>query len=54
MGLFERYLSLWVGLCILVGVLFSNLLPHLFAVISRLNLPTLTWLSLLRILRAIS
>lgn len=30
MGLFERYLSLWVGLCIAAGVLFGNLIPGLF------------------------
>ncbi|MFL0802993.1 MAG: ACR3 family arsenite efflux transporter [Agarilytica sp.] len=30
MGLFERYLSLWVGLCIAAGVLLGNLSPDLF------------------------
>lgn len=30
MGLFERYLSLWVGLCIAAGVLLGNLIPGLF------------------------
>lgn len=30
MGLFERYLSVWVGLCILAGVLVGNLLPGVF------------------------
>ena len=30
MGLFERYLTLWVGLCILAGVLLGNLVPGLF------------------------
>lgn len=30
MGLFERYLSLWVGLCILAGLLLGNLAPGLF------------------------
>jgi len=37
MGLFERYLSLWVGLCIVVGVLLGNVLPEAFALISRLE-----------------
>ncbi len=37
MGLLERYLSLWVGLCIPVDVFLGNLLPHIFAVISRLE-----------------
>jgi len=30
MGLFERYLTLWVGLCIGTGVLLGNLMPELF------------------------
>ena len=30
MGLFERYLSVWVGLCILSGVALGNLMPSLF------------------------
>ncbi|MEP5765926.1 MAG: ACR3 family arsenite efflux transporter [Halieaceae bacterium] len=35
MGLFERYLSVWVGLCILAGVLFGNLAPSVFELIAR-------------------
>lgn len=30
MGLFERYLTLWVGLCIVGGVGLGNLIPELF------------------------
>ena len=30
MGLFERYLTLWVGLCIVTGVLLGNFSPELF------------------------
>lgn len=30
MGLFERFLTLWVGLCIATGVLLGNLVPELF------------------------
>ena len=30
MGLFERYLSLWVGLCIAGGVILGSLIPGLF------------------------
>ncbi|MBC6904972.1 arsenical-resistance protein [Saccharophagus sp. K07] len=30
MGLFERYLTLWIGLCIGTGVLLGNLIPELF------------------------
>jgi arsenite transporter len=37
MGLFERYLSLWVGLCILAGVLLGNLEPGAFELIARLE-----------------
>jgi ACR3 family arsenite transporter len=37
MGLFERYLSVWVGLCIIAGVLFGNLLPGVFELIARLE-----------------
>ncbi|AEY00214.1 arsenical-resistance protein [Oceanimonas sp. GK1] len=38
MGMFERYLTLWVGLCILAGVALGNLAPGLFGVIARLEL----------------
>ena len=37
MGIFERFLSLWVALCILAGVLLGNLLPAAFAQIARLE-----------------
>lgn len=37
MGIFERYLSLWVGLCIIVGILFGNLMPDFFVIISGLE-----------------
>lgn len=30
MGLFERFLTLWVGICILAGVTLGNLLPSMF------------------------
>ena len=30
MGLFERYLSVWVGLCIIAGVSLGNVLPQVF------------------------
>ena len=35
MGIFERYLSLWVGLCIVAGVVLGNLSPSAFAQIAR-------------------
>lgn len=35
MGLFERYLSVWVGLCIVVGILLGNVLPGLFQEIAK-------------------
>jgi len=34
MGTFERYLSLWVGLCILVGILLGQAVPGAFAAIA--------------------
>ena len=44
MGLFERYLSLWVGLCIVVGVFLGSVLPGLFRAfasmeVAQVNLP---------------
>ena len=38
MGLFERYLSVWVGLCILAGVILGNLFPPLFQAIAALEI----------------
>lgn len=35
MGIFERYLTLWVGLCILAGVLLGNVAPGPFELIAR-------------------
>jgi arsenite transporter len=37
MGLFERYLSIWIGLCIIAGVLLGNLLPSAFQSIAGLE-----------------
>lgn len=37
MGLFERYLSLWVALCIVAGVILGNLFPPLFALIATIE-----------------
>lgn len=38
MGIFERYLTLWVALCILAGVVLGNLVPGLFGTIAGLEL----------------
>ncbi|WP_372749219.1 ACR3 family arsenite efflux transporter [Litorivivens sp.] len=38
MGLFERYLSVWVGLCILAGVLLGNIAPGLFQYFASLEI----------------
>ena len=38
MGVFERYLTLWVALSILAGVLLGNIIPGLFSVIAELEL----------------
>ncbi len=37
MGIFERYMTLWVALCILAGVVLGNLVPGLFAVVAELE-----------------
>ncbi len=37
MGFFERYLSLWVGLAIVTGVLLGNLMPQAFAAVAALE-----------------
>ncbi|MDZ4729558.1 MAG: ACR3 family arsenite efflux transporter [Xanthomonadales bacterium] len=37
MGLFERYLSLWVALCIAAGVMLGVLFPKLFEVVAALE-----------------
>jgi ACR3 family arsenite transporter len=37
MGVFERYLTVWVGLCMLAGVLLGNLVPGAFQAIARLE-----------------
>lgn len=37
MGFFERYLSVWVGLCIIAGVTIGSVFPTVFAVIASLE-----------------
>lgn len=37
MGFFERYLSVWVGLCIIAGVAVGSLFPHFFALVASLE-----------------
>ncbi len=57
MGFFERYLTLWVALCIVAGIALGHLLPGLFESIGRLeiaqvNLPVavLIWLMIIPML----
>lgn len=57
MSLFERYLSLWVALCIVVGITFGQLLPDVFQMIGRMevaqvNLPVglLIWVMIIPML----
>ncbi|MBK8507117.1 MAG: ACR3 family arsenite efflux transporter [Candidatus Competibacteraceae bacterium] len=57
LGLFERYLSLWVALCIVTGILLGHGLPDLFQTIgkleiARVNLPVavLIWLMIVPML----
>ena len=37
MGIFEKYLSIWVGICIVAGVIFGNLSPIIFEKITDLE-----------------
>ena len=37
MGIFERYLSVWVGLCIIAGVLLGNVFPAAFELVAALE-----------------
>src|SRR5204862_7888404 len=37
LGAFERYLTLWVALCIIAGVLLGQLMPAPFQALGRLN-----------------
>jgi ACR3 family arsenite transporter len=57
MGLFERYLTLWVALCIVVGILLGQAVPGVFHVIgtatlAEVNLPiaVLVWLMIVPML----
>lgn len=38
MGIFERYLSVWVALCILTGLILGNLAPELFHAIAAIEI----------------
>jgi ACR3 family arsenite transporter len=57
MTLFERYLTVWVGVCILVGIALGAAMPGVFALIAqaevaRVNLPValLVWLMIIPML----
>jgi ACR3 family arsenite transporter len=57
MSIFERYLTLWVALCIIAGVALGHLMPEVFqliggAEIARVNLPVavLVWLMVIPML----
>ncbi len=57
MSIFERYLTLWVALCIIAGVALGHLMPEAFhligdAEIARVNLPVavLVWLMIIPML----
>ncbi|WP_223788216.1 ACR3 family arsenite efflux transporter [Marinicella meishanensis] len=43
MGIFERYLSVWVGLCIVAGVVLGNYFPTLFQHIAALEYAHVNW-----------
>src|ERR1700735_3583472 len=57
MGLFERFLTLWVALCIVVGIALGTLVPAPFqmlgaATVAQVNLPVaiLVWLMIVPML----
>jgi len=57
MNIFERYLSLWVGLCIVAGITLGQFLPEVFQAIgnfefARINLPVglLIWVMIIPML----
>ena len=57
LGVFERYLTLWVGLCIIIGILLGQTLPKIFHIIgamtfAEVNLPIalLVWLMIIPML----
>ena len=57
LGVFERYLTLWVALCILAGIILGQLVPSLFqllgdATLAQVNLPValLVWLMIVPML----
>ena len=60
MNLFERYLTLWVALCIVVGIALGHVMPGVFQAVGRLevaqvNLPVavLVWLMIIPMLMKI-
>lgn len=57
MGTFERYLTVWVGLCIIVGIVLGRAVPDVFhmigsATVAEVNLPVagLVWLMIVPML----
>ena len=57
MSVFERYLTIWVGLCIVVGVALGHALPGVFQTIgaaeyAKVNIPmaALIWLMIIPML----
>ena len=57
MGVFERYLTLWVALCIVVGIVLGQAVPRVFhvlgeATVAQVNLPVavLVWLMIVPML----
>ncbi|MBN1214959.1 MAG: ACR3 family arsenite efflux transporter [Candidatus Lokiarchaeota archaeon] len=38
LGIFEKYLTLWVGICIIIGILFSQYLPDMSNFIDSMNI----------------
>ena len=57
MGIFERFLTLWVALCIIAGIVLGQTMPDVFqalgnATVAQVNLPVagLVWLMIIPML----
>src|ERR1044072_9685080 len=60
LGTFERYLTLWVALCIVAGIILGQLFPAPFQALGRMNLAevnipvaVLIWLMIVPMLRKV-
>jgi ACR3 family arsenite efflux pump ArsB len=50
MGVFERYLTLWVALCIVAGVVLGQAMPAVFHAVGGATVAALVWLMIIPML----